>query len=66
MRPSFILTGLIVVVVGFVLTITIIGAIIGIPLLLIGILIFFVGLFSSSKKKQVIEVKHSYVEEKKK
>lgn len=52
-----IIGGLICFLFGIMLTITIIGAIIGIPLILIGVILFIVGLFKA-KEVQRVEVVH--------
>jgi len=56
MRASLLIAGVIVIFIGAILTATLLGAIIGIPLLIIGGIIFLVGLFSSGKSKQVIHI----------
>jgi predicted membrane protein len=56
MRAGLIIAGVIVLFIGVLLTATLIGAIIGIPLILIGTVVFFVGIFSSGKSKQVIHI----------
>ena len=48
------IAGVVIILVGFLLTITIIGAIIGIPLLIIGGIVFILGLFLSPVERQQI------------
>ncbi len=53
MRAGLLVGGLIFLVVGYSLTLTIIGALIGIPVGFIGFLMILVGLFSSGKPAQI-------------
>jgi len=53
MRVGLLVGGLIFLVVGYLLTLSIIGALIGIPVGFIGFLMILVGLFSSNKPAQI-------------
>lgn len=56
MRISWLLGGLIFFFIGGFLTLTIIGAIIGVPMVLLGIFFLFMGVFLPEKK--VVHVHH--------
>jgi len=54
MRAGLILTGVFLMIVGFALTITLIGAILGIPIGFIGFIALIVGLVTSEKKDVIV------------
>ncbi len=56
MRTGLIIGGVVVVIVGFFFTLTIIGALIGLPFMLVGGIMMLVGIFSSGKKREQIIV----------
>jgi hypothetical protein len=53
MRTSWLLGALISFIMGVILTITIIGAIIGIPLILLSLILLIVGFIIPQSKKEV-------------
>jgi len=60
MRTSWILGGLICLAVGVFLTFTIIGALLGVPLAVIGVIIFLLGFVIPRKKPKKAEAsRHS-------
>ena len=61
MRAGLLIAGALIVLIGFILTVTIIGAILGIPLIIAGIVIFILGLFLSSNKHSQNIVIHQNV-----
>ena len=66
MNSSCILAGFVIFTIGFILTITIFGALIGIPLILASFLIMFVGLFVPSGSKEThTKIIHHYHEKNK-
>ena len=54
MRTGLIIGGVVVTIIGFFLTLTIIGALIGLPFMFIGGIMVLVGLFTSKHREQVI------------
>ena len=52
MRGSLLIAGAVIIFIGFLLTVTIIGAILGIPLIIAGVIVFIIGLFLSATKQQ--------------
>jgi hypothetical protein len=56
MRAGLLVGGVIVVLLGWSLTLTLIGALIGLPFILIGGIMILVGLFSSGRKTEQIIV----------
>jgi uncharacterized membrane protein len=61
MRAGLIVGGVLLGLIGFFLTITIIGAILGIPIGLLGFVMILVGIFSSGGSAKVIV--HQHVEQ---
>ena len=53
MRAGLIVGGIIVGVIGIIFDLTIIGAIIGIPIGIIGLIMVLVGLFTSNKPQNI-------------
>lgn len=58
MRAGLLVAGVVIILIGFILTITVIGAIIGVPLIIAGIVVFIIGLFTSHSKQQIIIQQH--------
>ncbi|PIN73719.1 hypothetical protein COV20_05865 [Candidatus Woesearchaeota archaeon CG10_big_fil_rev_8_21_14_0_10_45_16] len=58
MRTSWLVGSLITFIIGFILTITIVGAVLGIPLLSLSIIILIIGLFLPAQKKVHIHHHH--------
>ncbi len=58
MRAGLIIAGAVVLLVGFIFTASILGAILGIPLILIGFLVLFLGLILRSKNPEIHIVEH--------
>lgn len=52
MRGSLLVAGAVMILIGFLLTVTIIGAIFGVPLIIIGLIVLIFGLFLSPVKQQ--------------
>ena len=52
MRGGLLIAGVVIIFLGFLLTVTIIGAILGIPLIIAGAIVFILGLFLSPVKQQ--------------
>jgi hypothetical protein len=52
MRGGLLIAGAIIIFIGFLLTVTIIGAIIGVPMIIAGAIIFILGIFLSPVKQQ--------------
>ena len=52
MRGGLLIAGAVIIFIGFLLTVTIIGAIIGVPLIIAGAIVFILGLFLSPVKQQ--------------
>ena len=52
MRGGLLIAGAVIIFLGFLLTVTIIGAILGIPLIIAGAIVFILGLFLSPTKQQ--------------
>lgn len=53
MRTSWLVTALVLFLIGLILTSTIIGAIVGIPLIFISLILLIVGIFLRPKKRKV-------------
>ena len=58
MRGGLLIAGAVIIFLGFLLTVTIIGAILGIPLIIVGAIVFILGLFLSPTKQQIIIQQH--------
>lgn len=54
MKAGLIIAGIITMFFAFILDVTLIGLILGIPLGIIGFIIFLIGLFSHEKPTQII------------
>lgn len=52
MRTSWLIGALVAVIIGYLFSITIIGAIIGVPLILLGLFLLIVGIFLPEKKRR--------------
>jgi hypothetical protein len=63
MRAGLIVAGVLLLIIGYFLTLTIIGSIIGIPIGLIGVIMVLVGLFTSGTKIVVQVTGTQYVAE---
>ena len=58
MRGGLLIAGAVIIFLGFLLTVTIIGAILGIPLIIAGAIVFILGLFLSPTKQHIIIQQH--------
>jgi uncharacterized membrane protein len=63
MKTSWLIGAFITFIIGFILTLTIIGAIIGVPLILLSLILLIVGFFVPGSKTEV-HVHHHYSKKK--
>jgi len=54
LRAGLIIGGVLVTIVGFLFTLTIIGALIGLPFMCIGGVMILVGIFTSKRHEQIV------------
>jgi predicted membrane channel-forming protein YqfA (hemolysin III family) len=58
MRSSWLFGALVCFIIGVVLTISIIGAIIGIPLIILSVILLILGIIIPGKKKEIHHIHH--------
>ncbi len=58
MNTSWMVGGFILFLVGVMLTLSIIGSVLGIPMIFISVIILIVGIFIPGRKKTIKEVHH--------
>ena len=57
MRSSWMFGALVIFIIGLILTLTLIGAVIGVPLIILSVIILIIGIFVPGKEK-VVHVHH--------
>jgi fucose permease len=58
MRSSWLGGAIITFIIGFVLTVTIIGAVIGVPLIILSVVLLFFGIIIPGQKKEIHHIHH--------